>query len=65
MPIFRASRMTNCIPVFQAGLCLCRWKPATYPHDEARHDPYADTSAHARPIGDAVPLTSCRQTNPS
>ncbi|RQZ10475.1 hypothetical protein DIE15_28585 [Burkholderia sp. Bp9031] len=60
-----ARRMTNCIPVFRAGLCLCRKNPADYPQDEARRAPCADTSVHTRPIGDAVTLTSCRPTNRS
>ncbi|RQR25863.1 hypothetical protein DIE22_34355 [Burkholderia sp. Bp9142] len=64
-PAFRASRRTNCIPAFRARLCLCRENPADYPHDDARHDLRADTSAHTRPIGDAVPLISCRPTNRS
>ncbi|KAB0678143.1 hypothetical protein F7R13_12580 [Burkholderia territorii] len=65
MPAFRAGRMTNCIPAFRPRLCLCRRNPADYPRDEARHGRCADISACARPAGDAVPLTSCRQTNPS
>ncbi|RQS14420.1 hypothetical protein DIE02_03585 [Burkholderia sp. Bp8991] len=65
MSALRAGRITNCIPAFRAGLCPCRKNPADYPHEEARHDPCADTSAHRRPTGDAAPLTSCRSKNRS
>ncbi|RQV45190.1 hypothetical protein DF027_04470 [Burkholderia cenocepacia] len=61
----RASRAANCIPEIRAGLCLCRQNPADYAHDEARHDLCADTSASARPSGDAPSLTSCRPTTRS
>ncbi|NTZ86486.1 hypothetical protein FCJ61_26655 [Burkholderia metallica] len=61
----RASRAANCIPAIRARLCLCRQNPADYAHDEARHDLCADTSAPARPSGDAPPLTSCRPTTRS
>ncbi|RQU47627.1 hypothetical protein DF147_11540 [Burkholderia cenocepacia] len=61
----RASRAANCIPAIRARLCLCRPNPADYAHDEARHDLCADTSAHARPSGDAPPLTTCRPTTRS
>ncbi|OXI79644.1 hypothetical protein CFB40_32470 [Burkholderia sp. AU31652] len=61
----RAGRTTNCIPAIRARLCPCRENPADYPHDEARHAPCACPSAHARPTGDAPPLTSCRPTNRS
>ncbi|KAB0631575.1 hypothetical protein F7R21_31385 [Burkholderia latens] len=64
-PNFRARTRLNCIPAFQPGLCLCRQNPADYAHDEARRGLGADVSAHTRPIGDAAPLTSCRQTNRS
>ncbi|WJN78854.1 hypothetical protein OH687_33710 [Burkholderia anthina] len=61
----RTSRAANCIPAIRARLCLCRRNPADYAHDEARHDLCADTSAPARPGGDAPPLTSCRPTTRS
>ncbi|RKU00344.1 hypothetical protein C7H84_27935 [Burkholderia sp. Nafp2/4-1b] len=64
-PAVRACTIANCIPAFRVRLCLCRKNPANYPHDEARHDRCADTSMHARPIGDAAPFTSCRSTNRS
>ncbi|KAG8152372.1 hypothetical protein BFF94_016715 [Burkholderia catarinensis] len=63
--VHRACRTANCIPAIRARLCPCRKSPAHYPHDEARHDLCTDTSAHARPPGDAPPLTSCRPTNRS
>ncbi|AYQ44522.1 hypothetical protein CVS37_41365 [Burkholderia lata] len=61
----RTGRSANCIPAIRARLCPCRKNPTDYPHQEARHAPCARTSAHARPPGDAPPLTSCRPTNRS